>query len=98
MRGRLGPACGHISNGDELLERHLWRVLAFYLDGFRQRHSASRIRVDQLLNTSTLPNKANLLVRYRRQADREAIYVPMTNPISRAFNEAVSQSNLLNLA
>lgn len=94
----LAQAVFHMGNGDELLERHLWRVLAFYLDGFRQRHSASRIRIDQLLNTCTLPNKANLLVRYRRQADREAIYVPMTNPISRAFNEAVSHSNLLKLA
>lgn len=83
----LAQAVFYLGRGDELLERSLWRTLADYLDDLALRLPAGRDRIHGLLNSAYLPNKANLLVRFRRQADRQADYVMAANPIRRAYVE-----------
>ncbi|GGX40238.1 IucA/IucC family protein [Saccharospirillum salsuginis] len=83
----LAQAVFYIGGGDELLERSLWRAVADYLDELSVRLPAGRERLQALLSSAYLPNKANLLVRFRKQADRQAGYVMTANPIRRAHTD-----------
>ncbi len=78
----------------ELLERSLWRAVAEHLDDLCSRLPEGREHIQALLTSAYLPNKANLLVRFRKQADRQANYVMTANPISRAHAERVRHSPL----
>lgn len=90
----LAQAVFYISGDDELLERSLWRAVAEHLDDLCSRLPEGRERIQTLLTSAYLPNKANLLVRFRKQADRQANYVMTANPISRAHAERVHHSPL----
>ncbi len=90
----LAQAVFYIGGGDELLERSLWRSVAEYLDELSSRLPVGRERIQSLLTSAYLPNKANLLVRFRKQADRQAGYVMTANPISRAHAERVRHATL----
>ncbi|WP_028671666.1 IucA/IucC family protein [Saccharospirillum impatiens] len=83
----LAQAVFYISDGDELLERSLWRAVADYLDEMSVRLPAGQKRIRALLKSAYLPSKANLLVRFRKHADRMADYVMTANPIHRAHAE-----------
>lgn len=85
----LAQAVFYIGGGDELLERSLWRAVADYLDELSGRLPTGRERLRALLHSAYLPNKANLLVRFRKQADRMAGYVMTANPIRRAHVESL---------
>lgn len=89
----LAQAVFYISGDDELLERSLWRVLAEYLGDLSRRMPEGRDRIQSVLQSAHLPNKANLLVRFRQQADRHAGYVPMANPIRQACNPDVAPAS-----
>lgn len=91
----LAQAVFYIGRGDELLERSLWRTLADYLDDLGTRLPEGSDRIRGLLSSAYLPNKANLLVRFRRQADRQAEYVMAANPIRRAYFESILPTRAL---
>ena len=68
------------SNTDGLFESGLWDRAREVLTGFAREHGwPSQLRA--VLAGVPLPAKANLRLRWRRGADREAAYLPVRNPL-----------------
>ncbi|MEV0587348.1 IucA/IucC family protein [Nonomuraea sp. NPDC050310] len=66
---------------DEAALRGLWRVARDVLAGYADRVGRP-LPLSDLLAGSPLPAKANLSVRWARDADRHAGYVPIANPFA----------------
>lgn len=81
----LSEAVHYLSNDSAHLEAELWETIAQVIRGYRDHCSLPRARVllDSLLDGEPLPSKTNLLVRFRKQADRLASYVPVNSPFKR---------------
>ncbi|GEM44672.1 IucA/IucC family protein [Deinococcus cellulosilyticus] len=62
------------------LKQDAWQALADEVEAHQQKFGAEP-ELQDLLSGSPLPGKANLLNRWQRQADREAGYVPVANPL-----------------
>jgi siderophore synthetase component len=79
----LCQAVHHIAGTDVALERMLWLEVRESLSAFQRAHGTgeSAMVLEDLLNGTSLPAKAGLITRWRRQPDREAIYVDMANPM-----------------
>lgn len=86
----LAEAVAALAGGDERLERRLWDRVRDVLVVFERRlgtgDSARRLR--PLLAGAPFPGKANLTVRFHRQADREAGYALVPNPLGAPAPEA----------
>lgn len=80
---QLGEAVDHLAEGDAALAARLWRIVHDDTERYQAHHgsSASRMRLGNLLAGASLPAKANLLVRFSKQADRFAGYAPLANPL-----------------
>ncbi|WP_119394898.1 IucA/IucC family protein [Salinibius halmophilus] len=81
----FSEAIAALANGNGQIESRLWDVVANTLARYAQQNPIGRDTVKQLLRQSTLPNKANLLVRFLRQADKQAQYIQINNPIALAY-------------
>jgi siderophore synthetase component len=69
-----------LADGDPALEPALWGLVRDHLERmYRQLGEPSRLRA--LLAGVPLPAKANLLLRWHRQADRNAGYVTVPSPL-----------------
>ncbi|MEU6577942.1 IucA/IucC family protein [Streptomyces sp. NPDC046805] len=72
------------------LEPALWGLVRDHLDAYA--HTAGEPpRLRALLSGVPLPAKANLLLRWARQADRHATYVPLPSPLGADFLREVTQ-------
>ncbi|WP_406482199.1 IucA/IucC family protein [Streptomyces sp. NBC_01615] len=70
-------------------EPDLWGLVRDHLDAYaRTADEPPRLRA--LLSGVPLPAKANLLLRWARQADRHAAYVPLPSPLGRDFPREVT--------
>lgn len=81
----LCEAIHHLSRGEDSLRRALWAEVEAVVAAY-QRHygdTASRERLLPLLSGAPLPSKAMLITRFLQQADREAGYVDLANPMGR---------------
>ncbi|KUN03462.1 iron transporter [Streptomyces yokosukanensis] len=70
------------------LEPALWGLVRDHLDAYA-RTAAQPPRLRALLSGVPLPAKANLLLRWARQADRHATYVPLPSPLGADFPREV---------
>ncbi|MFB7508258.1 IucA/IucC family protein [Streptomyces broussonetiae] len=70
------------------LEPALWGLVRDHLDAYA-RSAAEPPRLRALLSGVPLPAKANLLLRWARQADRHATYVPLPSPLGADFPREV---------
>ncbi len=76
----LSEVLAAVADVHPALEDVLWGRLRGALLSYRSEHGdAPQLRA--LLSGVPLPGKANLLVRWARQADRHAGYVPVRNPL-----------------
>jgi siderophore synthetase component len=73
---------------DPTLEPALWGLVRDHLDAYA-RTAAEPPRLRALLSGVPLPAKANLLLRWARQADRHATYVPLPSPLGADFPRKV---------
>ncbi|MER6569585.1 IucA/IucC family protein [Streptomyces sp. NPDC001093] len=73
---------------DPTLEPALWGLVRDHLDAYA-RTAAEPPRLRALLSGVPLPAKANLLLRWARQADRHATYVPLPSPLGADFPREV---------
>lgn len=62
------------------LKKAVWQALADEIQAYQQKFG-EQPELQDLLGGAPLPAKANLLNRWQRQADREAGYVPLENPL-----------------
>ncbi|MGW1894767.1 IucA/IucC family protein [Streptomyces sp. NPDC002004] len=69
-------------------EPALWGLVRDHLDSYA-RTAAEPARLRALLSGVPLPAKANLLLRWNRQADRHATYVPLPSPLGADFPREV---------
>jgi siderophore synthetase component len=76
----LGEVLGAVADVHPDLEDVLWGRLRAALLRFRAEHGDTA-PLRALLSGVPLPGKANLLLRWSRQADRAAGYVPVANPL-----------------
>ena len=67
----------------------MWAQLGDILNDYLTLHPSplARQKVNALLNGEALPNKGNLLIRVQKQADKQADYVPLVNPIVAPLTE-----------
>ncbi|MFE1879368.1 IucA/IucC family protein [Streptomyces diastatochromogenes] len=72
------------------LEPALWGLVRDHLDAC-SRNLGAPPRLRALLSGVPLPAKANLLLRWSRQADRHATYVPLPSPLGRDFPREVAR-------
>ncbi|MET8039347.1 IucA/IucC family protein [Micromonospora sp. NPDC005215] len=78
----LGGICGALSDARPGVERRLWQELRTVVEAVAaDLDDPPELRA--LLNGEPLVAKANLLVRWRRDADRAAPFVPVPNPLGR---------------
>ncbi len=79
----LFQAIFYIAGGDPILKHQLRAVLGEVLQDYLQRFPSSHASevLSGVLAGAPLPNKTNLLIRVQKQADKEAGYVPLSNPI-----------------
>ncbi|NYH44733.1 siderophore synthetase component [Micromonospora jinlongensis] len=76
----LGGICGALADARPGTERRLWQELRAVVEAVAaELDDPPELR--SLLNGEPLPAKANLLVRWRRDADRAAPFVPVPNPL-----------------
>ncbi|MEU6096288.1 IucA/IucC family protein [Streptomyces sp. NPDC047079] len=75
---------------DPTLEPALWGLVRDHLGAYA-RTAAEPPRLRALLSGVPLPAKANLLLRWARQADRHATYVPLPSPLGADFPREVIQ-------
>ncbi|MGW1256206.1 IucA/IucC family protein [Streptomyces sp. NPDC002513] len=79
---------GALADLDPTLEPVLWGLVRDHLDAYA-RTAAEPPRLRALLSGVPLPAKANLLLRWGRQADRHATYVPLPSPLGADFPREV---------
>ncbi|MGV9935027.1 IucA/IucC family protein [Streptomyces olivaceoviridis] len=75
---------GALADLDPTLEPALWGLVRDHLHAYA-RTAAQPPRLRALLSGVPLPAKANLLLRWSREADRHATYVPLTSPLGADF-------------
>ncbi|WP_328532989.1 IucA/IucC family siderophore biosynthesis protein [Micromonospora zamorensis] len=76
----LGGICGALADARPGIERRLWQELRAVVEAVAaDLDDPPELRA--LLNGEPLLAKANLLVRWRRDADRAAPFVPVPNPL-----------------
>jgi siderophore synthetase component len=75
---------GALADLDPALEPALWGLVRDHLDAYA-RSAGDPLRLRALLSGVPLPAKANLLLRWARQADRHAAYVPLPSPLGEDF-------------
>lgn len=80
----FSEAIAALAYGNGQVESRLWDIVAQVLVQHSEQYEAGQAQVAQLLTRPTLPNKANLLVRFLRQADKQAQYIHIHNPIAAA--------------
>ncbi|MFI1160333.1 IucA/IucC family protein [Streptomyces sioyaensis] len=79
-----------LADTDPALEPALWGLVRDHLDAYA-RTAGDRPRLRALLSGVPLPAKANLLLRWSRQADRHADYVPLPSPLGEGFPREVTR-------
>lgn len=91
----LFQAVFYIAGGDPILKHQLRAVLGEVLHSYLQQYPSSHAQqvLSDVLAGNTLPNKTNLLIRVQKQADKEAGYVPLANPIIAPLNVIAEASN-----
>ncbi len=81
----FATAIHYLSNNSSELEQQLWRQLYDIIHSYKKANShLDKLIKDQLndvLNASYLPYKANLLTRYFKRADKDASYIKFPNPL-----------------
>lgn len=72
-----------LSNGSHDLHLDLWGCLRNILQGYLTLfpNPLARRRIQGLLSGEPLPAKGNLLIRFLKQADRHAAYLPLHHPL-----------------
>jgi siderophore synthetase component len=80
----LAEAIGQLAYHDPGLNRRLWDCVMETLLHYADRSGAGAIRrqIEALITCPTLPAKCNLLGRFQRRPDRQAEFVPVTNPMT----------------
>ncbi len=73
----FGEAIFHIAHADLALESLLWGIVNTHLDIFERQYHVPQIR--NLLQGDALPTKANLVTRFLKQADKNAVYINLTD-------------------
>jgi hypothetical protein len=68
----------------------LWGLVRDHLDDYT-RSAGDPPRLRALLSGVPLPAKANLLLRWARQADRHAAYIPLPSPLGAGFPREVAR-------
>jgi siderophore synthetase component len=86
----VGEMLGALADLDPALEPALWGLVRDHLDTCA-RSAGHPPRLRLLLSGAPLPAKANLLLRWARQADRHAGYVPLPSPLGENFPREVTQ-------
>ncbi|MFI0217667.1 IucA/IucC family protein [Streptomyces lydicus] len=81
---------GALADLDPALEPALWGLVRDHLAGYA-RTAGEPPRLRALLSGVPLPAKANLLLRWARQADRHATYVPLPSPLGEDFPREVAR-------
>jgi siderophore synthetase component len=76
----VGEMLGALADLNPALETALWGLVRDHLDAYA-RSAGDPWRLRALLSGAPLPAKANLLLRWARQADRYAGYVPLPSPL-----------------
>lgn len=80
--GAVGPEKGITV---EKTERLLWTCLKEHLKAYRDFHQGNKTeagsRISGLLQRDGLPTKGNLVTRFRRAVDRNAVYFQIPNPL-----------------
>lgn len=86
----LAEAVHYLADGCPQLEHTLWQVVEQVIRGYRDQCDLSHARtlLTRLLTGEPLPSKTNLLVRFHKQADRQAGYVPVDSPFNRSAGTA----------
>ncbi|MEU6664869.1 IucA/IucC family protein [Streptomyces sp. NPDC046727] len=79
-----------LADTDPALEPALWGLVRDHLDAY-SRSAGEPPRLRALLSGVPLPAKANLLLRWSRQADRHAGYVPLPSPLGEDFPREVTR-------
>ena len=81
----LCEAIHHLSHGDDRLRQALWAEVEAVVAAYQRLYgdTTSRERLLPLLSGAPLPSKAMLITRFLQQADREAGYVDLANPMGR---------------
>ncbi|MET8453011.1 IucA/IucC family protein [Streptomyces sp. NPDC005209] len=79
-----------LADTDPALEPALWGLVRDHLDAY-SRATGEPPRLRALLSGVPLPAKANLLLRWSRQADRHADYVPLPSPLGEGFPREVTR-------
>ncbi|MFF7189805.1 IucA/IucC family protein [Streptomyces sp. NPDC008222] len=79
-----------LADTDPALEPALWGLVRDHLDAY-SRSAGDPPRLRALLSGVPLPAKANLLLRWSRQADRHAGYVPLPSPLGEDFPREVTR-------
>lgn len=66
------------------LQQRLWSVVRHSLQDYQAHYgdTASYRRINDLLAGRPFPGKTNLINRFLKRPDREAVYAPVTNPIA----------------
>lgn len=81
---------GALADLDPALEPALWGLVRDHLDAYAS-SAGEPLRLRALLYGVPLPAKANLLLRWSRQADRHADYVPLPSPLGADFLRGVTR-------
>ncbi len=79
----LGEAIGRLSQGNTMLEMKLWKMIGDILQEYSKEFehgSLGQTRIYELLSTSGLPAKSNLIGRFLKRRDRESSYQYVRNP------------------
>ncbi|MFF7353939.1 IucA/IucC family protein [Streptomyces filipinensis] len=79
-----------LADTEPALEPALWGLVRDHLDAYA-RSAGEPPRLRALLSGVPLPAKANLLLRWSRQADRHATYVPLPSPLGEGFPREVTR-------
>ncbi|MER6026295.1 IucA/IucC family protein [Streptomyces sp. NPDC001851] len=79
-----------LADTDPALEPALWGLVRDHLDAY-SRSAGEPPRLRALLSGVPLPAKANMLLRWSRQADRHAGYVPLPSPLGEDFPREVTR-------
>ncbi|MFZ3087775.1 MAG: IucA/IucC family protein [Methylotenera sp.] len=85
----LGEAIGRFGQGNEKLERKLWRIVGEVLHelaGEYGTESLGYLRLQELLSSADLPAKSNLIGRFLKRRDRESSYQDIPNPLRQIWS------------
>jgi siderophore synthetase component len=75
---------GALADLHPALEPALWGLVRDHLGAYA-RSAGDPLRLRGVLSGAPLPAKANLLLRWSRQADRHAGYVPLPSPLGEDY-------------